>query len=193
MVVTIHQPNSLITSKFDDFMLLSGGHTVYAGAWDDALPFFGVAGYPCPAYTNPSDHFLSVLKEEGAVEKLVAQQEALVAKDLETGEKGLALEPGLPGKGIAVEGRTASTLEREGPKQESRPDAPFGRQVALLTQRMARMWVRNPVMLMSELAQYCFLAVFMGERGAVAFWQEDGRGGRGEGTCALQQGRCGRD
>ncbi|KFM27641.1 ATP-binding cassette sub-family G member 2 [Auxenochlorella protothecoides] len=158
VVVTIHQPNSLITSKFDDFMLLADGRTVFSGAWSDALPFFGAAGYPCPAYTNPSDHFLSVLKEEGARDKLVAQHEALAAKDLETGDGNLTALP----EALAVEGRSRSMLEQEEAAQESRPDAPFVRQVALLSQRMARMWVRNPVMLMSELAQYGFLAVFMG-------------------------------
>ena len=45
---TIHQPNSLIVGKFDDFMLLSGGACVYYGVWAGAVDFFAANGFPCP-------------------------------------------------------------------------------------------------------------------------------------------------
>lgn len=43
--MTIHQPNSLITAKFDDFMLLAAGRVVYQGAWEHAVDFFARMGW----------------------------------------------------------------------------------------------------------------------------------------------------
>ena len=45
---TIHQPNSLITSKFDDFLLLHAGSTVYFGPWQGVVDYFAGHGCPCP-------------------------------------------------------------------------------------------------------------------------------------------------
>lgn len=45
VVLTIHQPNSLITSKFDDLMMLGAGRLLYHGPWKDAVDFFAGAGY----------------------------------------------------------------------------------------------------------------------------------------------------
>ena len=42
--MTIHQPNSLITSLFDDFMLLGAGKLLYYGPWEQAVDFFSTAG-----------------------------------------------------------------------------------------------------------------------------------------------------
>ena len=42
--LTIHQPNSLITSLFDDFLLLDAGRCVYFGPWDGAMGMFEDAG-----------------------------------------------------------------------------------------------------------------------------------------------------
>jgi ABC-type multidrug transport system ATPase subunit len=80
VVLSIHQPNSLITSQFDDFMLLAEGRAVYDGPWDDAITFFANNGYPCPHYTNPTDYFLSVLTDDGARERLTRAQESRVKK-----------------------------------------------------------------------------------------------------------------
>ena len=44
VVATLHQPNSLMTSKFDDFMLLGAGRVVYGGPWENAVDFFADCG-----------------------------------------------------------------------------------------------------------------------------------------------------
>lgn len=46
VVCTIHQPNSDITDRFDDLLLLAGGRFVYFGAWKDAVEHFAQLGYP---------------------------------------------------------------------------------------------------------------------------------------------------
>eukprot|EP00798_Chlamydomonas_sp_ICE-L_P005383 gene5383-5604_t len=53
VVCTIHQPNSDITSMFDDYLLLAGGRVVFGGKWLDAVPFFSAQGYETPMYRTP--------------------------------------------------------------------------------------------------------------------------------------------
>lgn len=148
VVLTIHQPNSLITAQFTDFMLLADGCLVYGGPWSGALPFFEAAGFVCPPYTNPTDYFLNVLKKPEAKEKMIAW-----------GKKKLD-------KGVALENRTDGA---EGDDQgaavaaKAGPEAPWLTQVWLLSHRMVLMWRRSPNMLFSELSQYIFLAVFIGQ------------------------------
>ncbi len=89
---TFAQPNSDITSKFDDFLLLSRGKTVYNGPWDKSVEYFTQQGYryvciaplqspwtlhtihlphhSCPQYTNPTDYYLSLVKDEATTETL---------------------------------------------------------------------------------------------------------------------------
>ncbi len=89
---TFAQPNSDITSKFDDFLLLSRGKTVYNGPWDKSVEYFTQQGYryvciaplqspwtlhtihlphhSCPQYTNPTDYYLSLVKDSDASEAL---------------------------------------------------------------------------------------------------------------------------
>lgn len=45
---TIHQPNSIITGRFDDYMLLHSGATVYYGRWEGVVDYFAAHGCPCP-------------------------------------------------------------------------------------------------------------------------------------------------
>jgi ATP-binding cassette, subfamily G (WHITE), member 2 len=47
-------------------------------------------------------------------------------------------------------------------KASSRAGAPFLYQVWVLSHRMLKMWIRNPIMLISEASQYIFMALFVG-------------------------------
>ena len=46
--LTIHQPNSIITSRFEDFLLLHAGSVVYNGPWVGAVDYFSSRGLQCP-------------------------------------------------------------------------------------------------------------------------------------------------
>lgn len=80
VVLTIHQPNSAITALFDDFLLLAAGQAVYFGPWREAVEFFASSGFVCPHYTNPSDYFLSVLRDPGAAIALVVANLTLASR-----------------------------------------------------------------------------------------------------------------
>jgi len=57
VLCTVHQPQAKVFFKFDKFLLLHKGETVYFGPPAQAVDFFTSQGFPVPAYTNPADHF----------------------------------------------------------------------------------------------------------------------------------------
>jgi len=61
ILLTIHQPNSLIFQLFDKVLLLSGGNQIFYGTINGSVAFFDSAGYTVPESTNPSDHFLETI------------------------------------------------------------------------------------------------------------------------------------
>ena len=196
IVLTIHQPNSLITSKFDDLLLLADGQMIYCGPWENSVEFFGAVGLHCPQFMNPTDYFLSVLQEKGNIEILMEQQhrlggggtagggkESSLALEASTSAAALQTEPSLLDSEEAdVESAaesssiTASTatiqpvppsppLPRKGAaagRPRPGPAVPWYYQIYVLTVRYLRNYVRNPVMLASELSQYAFFGVFLG-------------------------------
>lgn len=88
VVLTIHQPNSLITNNFDDFLLLAGGSVVFGGPYSGAVDYFAGQGFPCPQYTNPTDHFLAVLRAPETAEALAAAFESQVGAGVAAGLAG---------------------------------------------------------------------------------------------------------
>eukprot|EP01097_Dermamoeba_algensis_P001505 TRINITY_DN1565_c0_g1_i2.p1 TRINITY_DN1565_c0_g1~~TRINITY_DN1565_c0_g1_i2.p1 ORF type:complete len:647 (-),score=131.01 TRINITY_DN1565_c0_g1_i2:142-1992(-) len=61
VVCTIHQPNSFIFNSFDQLLLLVNGSTAYQGPARDVVTYLNDIGFPCPAYVNPSDHFIDLV------------------------------------------------------------------------------------------------------------------------------------
>ncbi|KAK9823066.1 hypothetical protein WJX81_006280 [Elliptochloris bilobata] len=70
IVTTIHQPNSQITRCFDDLLLIARGATVYMGEMRHAVSYFDGLGYACPMYTNPTDYFMGLMKDDVAAGSL---------------------------------------------------------------------------------------------------------------------------
>ncbi|KAG1681175.1 hypothetical protein FOA52_015618 [Chlamydomonas sp. UWO 241] len=79
VVCTIHQPNSDITDMFDDLMLLAKGRCVYAGPWKKSVEWFDARGFKTPTYKNPSDFFMSIIKDDAISERLADARDAEVA------------------------------------------------------------------------------------------------------------------
>lgn len=152
VALTIHQPNSLITSQFVDFMLLADGMLVYGGPWEDAVDFFMRAGLHCPKYMNPADYFIHVVDEN--IDALVEQQEA---------SKKLSLDVEVPVVGDADGGEISKmdAAEEEAAGGED-PLEPVWYQIQVLAIRNLRTYVRNPVYLISETSQYAFMGLFVG-------------------------------
>ncbi|KAH6781469.1 white-brown complex-like protein [Perilla frutescens var. frutescens] len=64
VIASIHQPSSEVFELFDRLCLLSGGRTVYFGEASQADEFFTSAGFPCPALSNPADHFIRCINSD---------------------------------------------------------------------------------------------------------------------------------
>jgi ABC-type multidrug transport system ATPase subunit/ABC-type multidrug transport system permease subunit len=188
VIVTIHQPNSQITAGFQDFLLLAGGRVVYTGQWSDAVTTFADRGYQCPPYMNPTDYFLSVLADDGTAAKLAdVEQERLLMSIGGGGGGGGGVEVVVDKGEHVVSNKssnggmettttttaaeqlttslttlTSSRQLRGLAKASSKAGAPFLYQVWVLSHRMLKMWIRNPIMLISEASQYIFMALFVG-------------------------------
>lgn len=188
VICTIHQPNSDITDNFDDFHLLAKGRTIYNGLWATAVEYFEKNGYSCPLYKNPTDFFMSIIKDPDVANKLAddfalqkAKRPALAGMprsdtakyasrierapdsptrdDLELTEIAITIEQPME---VAVTTPSQLVAEREPKASPQAHTAPIWLQVWVLWMRMLRNWVRNPIMLMSELVQYMFVALFIG-------------------------------
>lgn len=101
IVCTIHQPRSDIFNLFDSLLLLGNGETVYFGPAGKATSYFAEAGFPCPQYTNPADHFLDLITPDNSnpevAETKQKQIDSLIQRyrDVETpiGNSSITSEP----------------------------------------------------------------------------------------------------
>ena len=183
IALTIHQPNSLLTSQFDDFMLLAQGEMVYFGEWAGAVPFFASAGLHCPQYTNPTDFFMHAVQDPANLETLLEQQRrrgeggsggvSNGKQDEESSGRGggdastttpLAVLP--PSMSMSD---TATTNRKEGgvsggivTSLDSTPQVPAWYQTYVLVERNWRNYIRHPLMAYAETAQYLFMGLFVG-------------------------------
>lgn len=151
IIATIHQPNSNITSLFDDFMLMGKGECLYLGPFSDSVQKFSVAGFICPLYSNPTDFFISVAADEGNIATLakysqdwLKEQRNFVDNDAKQPDAAKRRTAG-EGGGLMAECPTSTWVQFE-----------------VLVVRNAKQWYRDPGMLISELLQYIFLGLFLG-------------------------------
>uniref|UniRef100_A0A7S2SAY3 ABC transporter domain-containing protein n=1 Tax=Mucochytrium quahogii TaxID=96639 RepID=A0A7S2SAY3_9STRA len=136
IAATIHQPSSSIAELFDDMMLLDHGRACYFGPWKNTVSHFAAIGYPCPQYTNPTDFIMDLCTDEEVAKNLVS-----TAYDSCTFKTEMAHD-----ENILV----------------SDWSTPFWFQVRLCWVRSVRQFVRNELMLISELIQYIFCGLFIG-------------------------------
>jgi len=65
VIVSIHQPSTVVFNLFNTVCLLSKGKQVYFGPTGaPALDFFATNGYACPEFTNPAEHFLDLINTD---------------------------------------------------------------------------------------------------------------------------------
>ncbi len=59
VVVTLHEPSSLLWQYIDNVVLLSEGKLVYQGPKAEMGSFFSLNDCPCPPRCNPADHYVA--------------------------------------------------------------------------------------------------------------------------------------
>lgn len=60
VLLTIHQPRSDIFRMFNQVGIMAYGKLVYFGGSEQMLEYFDKLGYPCPTYSNPTDHYVDL-------------------------------------------------------------------------------------------------------------------------------------
>jgi ABC-type multidrug transport system ATPase subunit len=94
IIVTVHQPRVSVLSKFDFFILLAKGKTVFNGNVDEALEHFKELGFDCPNGHNPANFLLdtvSLTNEDGddiaeELHEVWKPFEEAIAEDIELNE-----------------------------------------------------------------------------------------------------------
>ena len=92
VVCTIHQPSSLVFSKFDRLMLMSSGRVAYIGDASLGTRFFNRIGYLCPDHYNPADHFIDTLAIVPNEEESCAQKQKAICDSFGEGEEGMQIK-----------------------------------------------------------------------------------------------------
>jgi ABC-type multidrug transport system ATPase subunit len=64
VILTIHQPSSIVWGLIDNVILLSRGHLVYQGPRESIEEFFAHCGSPTPPNFNPADHYVSAINDD---------------------------------------------------------------------------------------------------------------------------------
>jgi ABC-type multidrug transport system ATPase subunit len=108
IIMTIHQPRMSVLSKFDFFILLAQGKTVFSGNVDEALEYFAKQGFVFVEGQNPADFFLDTLsisdelsqsivkkfqQEWEPMEKVVSDEIEEMKSDLSTQELTKFIQP----------------------------------------------------------------------------------------------------
>lgn len=140
VAATVHQPSSMITSLFDDIMILSKGHVFYGGKWDDVVPHFANLGEPCPQYMNPTDFLLDLASDSANTH--------LCRNNFEMLQDSPVLDKSGNSGPLSGAEKVAKTS--------------FWHQYKLLCLREFRKWIRDSLILQSEVIQYVFTGLFCG-------------------------------
>ncbi|XP_060062819.1 ATP-binding cassette sub-family G member 5-like [Ylistrum balloti] len=79
VILSIHQPRSDIFGLLDKVALMSTGSMVYYGNTNKLVEHFTLAGYPCPQYANPLDHYVDV----ASVDRRTREREILTTQKID--------------------------------------------------------------------------------------------------------------
>jgi ABC-type multidrug transport system ATPase subunit len=150
---TIHQPSSEIWHLFTKVCLLSKGRVIYFGDTANTIEYFNSLGYPCPAYSNPADFFLSLINQDFEGHADIAHLEEMFRKS--SGYQNTQ-EILTSGKMAKERGSISCQLKqvRDGPSTVY--------QFWQLLKRNLIYSSRNPGVIIIRLIMYSMLSVMMG-------------------------------
>ncbi|CAG8489832.1 12693_t:CDS:2 [Acaulospora colombiana] len=166
VIASIHQPSTETYSLFDKLLLLGRGKTLYFGEREEALEYFESLGYACPPYSNPADHFLTLVNSDfmsdlSEAEKLIKSfNEAFKASEYKT-------EIDHQIKKITEECLSDESLAVISSETSNRYARNFFAQTFIIMNRSLKNAYRNVLMFWIRVAMYVALAILMGS----TWWQ----------------------
>ena len=152
VMCTIHTPSSELFALFDDLLLLGNGHVIYHGPNAEAPKYFASIGHAVPPRTNPSEHYMKLLQLPLQEVELMwkAWDEYIISPDA---ERNLSVTP-VP---MEVSSTNKMLDDRAGEKGAS-----LAMQLAMLSRRSMRMYLRDPAGTIGRMFQTIFFAILLG-------------------------------
>lgn len=150
VLLSIHQPSSMIYNSFSTVSLLVSGHQVYFGPIGQVpLDHFSSLGHSCPQFVNPAEFFLDLINEDFA-EKVESRLKNIV----EAYPSSLV---------AAAEAQKAKDLPSNDPKAYRAVDnaGPIGQFWVLLVRTLHMSW-KNPYIYIVRLVMYIALSFMVG-------------------------------
>lgn len=163
IIFSIHQPRYSIYKLFDTLFLLSVGRCVYHGSAAEVLPFFASAGFHCETHENPADFLLDVCQGEyeGALPSIdTTEQNQLVMRLNEAYNKSDVF--------VQIQQRVTHVNSLRDLSSvdvtSARPaiEKPRSLETFHVVQRAFRNALRNPVLVISQVAVAIVLGVLIG-------------------------------
>lgn len=166
VIASIHQPSTETYSLFDKLLILGRGRTLYFGEREEAISYFESLGYACPPYSNPADHFLTLvnsdfMRDQSEAEKIIdsfneAFLESEYKLDVDQQIKKLVEKYLNDESMVAISSDTTSRYARG-----------FFAQTRIIMARSLKNASRNILMFWIRVAMYVALAILMGS----TWWQ----------------------
>jgi len=157
IILSIHQPSSEIWELFDKVAFMSGGEAVYFGkAGQDCLDYFETVGHPCPSFSNPADHVITLINRDFPGKK-AADVDDLIAKF-----KSFQKRNSSSSDAKETDTKSRGSLVATAKKYEAIPRPMFFTRLWALTHRNFLEILRDPGIFGVRLFMYTMLAVVIG-------------------------------
>ncbi|KAG9293835.1 hypothetical protein G9A89_019173 [Geosiphon pyriformis] len=161
VIASIHQPSTETYSLFDSLFLIGRGRTLYTGTREGAIQHFEKLGHVCPPYSNPADHFISLVNSDFMTDKAEAQEyitkfitafeQSEASKELTENIKELIEYHKLDEDTRRISGDTTKRYSRN-----------FFQQTRILLSRSFKNAIRNILLFWVRLAMYVGLGLLIG-------------------------------
>ena len=157
IIVSVHQPRSEIWRLLDNVILLSRGWLLYSGSTKAALSFFKDQGFEIPPLVNPAEFLIDLAavdcRSAEAETASTARVEFLATAWIDERQK-----LNLSEKEVPEPGDDMSDVEHP----RNLHNAPYPRQVAVLTARTFFVTIRDPMGVAGSLFEAIGMAVLTG-------------------------------
>ena len=156
VLMTIHQPRETIVELFDKILLMSRGHCVFFGNIKAALEYFEEAGFPCPEYSNPCNHFIDLITVDLRTDDKQRKSEERINLLIKKWREQTKESFGYP---------TTSNYDDESEKSkicQNSFEASWFYEFKLLLQRSIKETSQNASVVIATLVQSIFLLIIVG-------------------------------
>jgi ABC-type multidrug transport system ATPase subunit len=156
VLATLHQPSSKMCELFGDLIVMGRGRVCFSGEWAQLVPHLQGLGFEVPHYYSPAEVMLDLTMTEESLRRLWASPEPHPASTIKQEQP-----PPLP---LSASSSLASFPSSASPPSfavQTQAQAPLALQCRLLWLRSFQQFIRNELLLVSEICQYIMLGLLI--------------------------------